>query len=124
MDWLDDASKSTYDLEATEEEAKAYINALCDYTHEKGMKCMAKNTIESFENFDGVLYESYSKEKNWWDTAGTKLFLEAKKPVIINHYNETDCDGVYTWYKNYYQSQDILFICEDKNLKKYVHYNQ
>jgi len=124
MDWLDDESKSEYGLLATSTEAKAYINDLCDYTHQKGMKCMAKNTVEGFEKFDGVLYESYSTEKNWWDTAGTKSFISAQKPVIINHYNEIHCNSIYTEYKNYYQTQNILFICEDKNLEKYKHYHQ
>jgi len=124
MDWLDDASKAGYGLVATQTEAKAYINALCDYTHQKGMKCMAKNTVEGFENFDGVLYESYNKEKNWWDKAGTLLFISAHKPVIINHYNEINCDAIYSEYKNFYQSQNILFICEDRNLQKYKHYHQ
>ena len=124
MDWLDEETKLTYNLVATKEEAKFYVNALCDYAHSKNMKCMAKNTVDGFENFDGVLYESYDNEKNWWDTQGTRDFLSAGKPVIINHYNEIDCDGVYTGYKQYYHSDAISFICEDKITKKYKHYNQ
>jgi hypothetical protein len=106
------------------QEAKAYITALCDYTHEKGMKCMAKNTVDGFANFDGVLYESFHAEKNWWDNEGTKAFLNAGKLVIINHYNETDCDGVYEEYKSIYKSDNISYICEDRNLKRYKHYNE
>lgn len=124
MDWLNDENKAEYGLKASEAEAKVYINALCDYTHKKGMKCMAKNSIKGFEHFDGVLYESYHKEKNWWDTEDTKSFIEAKKIVIINHYNEINCDEIYLEYKNFYKSQNILFICEDKNLEKYKHYHQ
>jgi hypothetical protein len=124
MDWLDEETRRTYDLKATEEEAKAYINALCDYTHVKGMKCMAKNTVDSFASFDGVLYESYSDEKNWWDTQGTKDFLREGKRVIINHYNEHDCEGAYRWYKDFYHSRNISFICEDADLKKYRHFNE
>ena len=123
MDWLDEESRVTYALTATVAEAKAYINALCDYTHAKGMKCMAKNTVDGFDSFDGVLYESYSHEKNWWDTAGTTSFLNAGKLVIINHYNETDCDGVYEEYKTFYNSDKISFICEDVATQKYKHYN-
>jgi endo-alpha-1,4-polygalactosaminidase (GH114 family) len=124
MDWLDDVTRITYNLTATVPEAKAYINSLCDYTHSKGMKCMAKNTVEGFSNFDGVLYESYNNEKNWWDSAGTNNFLSLGKPVIINHYNESNCDTVYTEYKNIYNSDKISFICEDVATKKYKHYNE
>lgn len=124
MDWLDDTTRVQYKLTATVEEAKQYINALCDYTHSKGMKCMAKNTVEGFAHFDGVLYESYSNEKNWWDNAGTRSFLNTEKPVIINHYNESNCDGVYTEYKTLYNSDKISFICEDVATQKYKHYNE
>ncbi len=123
MDWLDDNTRTTYHLNATAEEAKAYVNTLCNYTHAKGIQCMAKNTVEGFEQFDGVTYESFHDEKNWWDTQGTKEFLDAGKLVVIVHYNETDCDGVYAWYKAYYKSDKISFICEDVATKKYKHYN-
>jgi hypothetical protein len=124
MDWLNEESRVTYELNATVQEAQNYINTLCNETHAKGMKCMAKNTVEGFETFDGVLYESYSDEKNWWDTEGTKNFLDAEKLVIINHYNESDCDAVYTEYKSFYNSEKLSFICEDIATKKYKHYNQ
>jgi len=124
MDWLDEDTRVQYNLSATVTEAKAYINALCDYTHSKGMKCMAKNTVDGFAQFDGVLYESFHAEKNWWDIQGTRDFINAGKLVIINHYNETDCDGVYAEYKNFYNSQKISFICEDVATQKYKHYNQ
>lgn len=124
MDWLDKENRNTYHLAATVSEAKAYINALCEYTHLKKMKCMAKNTVNGFKNFDGVLYESYHDDKNWWDNEGTKSFLQAHKPVIINHYNETNCDAVYSDYKSIYQSEKISFICENIAIEKYKHYNQ
>jgi len=124
MDWLDEESRATYNLEATIQESKEYINKLCDYTHSKGMKCMAKNTVDGFGQFDGVTYESFNNNKNWWDKQGTKDFLNSGKLVIINHYNEDDCDGVYRFYKNTYNSEKISYICEDKGLKKYKHYNE
>ena len=124
MDWLDDNTRTRYHLNATAEEAKAYVNTLCSYTHSKGMQCMAKNSVEGFGQFDGVTYESFHDEKNWWDTQGTKEFLDAGKLVVIVHYNETDCDSVYAWYKSYYQSDKLSFICEDVAIKKYKHYNQ
>ena len=77
MDWLDADTKEAFELEATVAQSKEYINTLCNYTRTKGMKCMAKNTVEGFEDFDGVLYESYDNEKNWWDTTGTQSFLDA-----------------------------------------------
>jgi len=124
MDWLDDSSRVEFNLTATEEEAKSYINALCSYTHTKGMKCMAKNTVDGFESFDGVTYESYDNNKNWWDSDDTKRFLAQNKAVIIVHYNESDCDSVYTWYKSVYNSDKISFICEDVETEHYKHYNK
>ncbi len=124
MDWLDEDTRVEYNLTATVQEAKTYINALCDYTHAKGMQCMAKNTVDGFGQFDGVLYESFHSEKNWWDKQGTRDFLNAGKLVIINHYNETECDSVYEEYKNFYQNENISFICENVATKKYKHYNE
>jgi hypothetical protein len=124
MDWFDEETKEAYRLELSEEEAIQYINTLCDYTHQKGMKCMAKNSVEGFEDFDGVLYESYSGNKNWWDEEGTELFLDQKKLVIINHYDEDDCDGAYEQFNTHYDTQNISFICEDRTLEKYRHYHQ
>lgn len=124
MDWLNAETRVQYHLIATVAQAKAYINALCDYTHSKGLKCMAKNTVEGFLKFDGVLYESHDDNKNWWDHAGLQSFLNAGKPVIINHYNERDCDGVYAWYKSFYNSDKISFICEDVGSRRYKHYNE
>ena len=124
MDWLDKENRKRYGLKATFSEAKSYINALCTYTHAKGMKCMAKNTVVGFENFDGVLYESYDNDKNWWNHAGMQSFLQSDKLVIINHYHETNCDTVYTEYKALYPSSIISFICEDVALHQYKHYNQ
>lgn len=124
MDWLDEDTRVQYNLKATVEEAQNYINALCDYTHSKGIKCMAKNSVDGFENFDGVTYESFDNNKNWWDNDGTRAFLAQNKPVIIVHYNESDCDGVYAWYKNFYHCDKISFICEDVGTQKYKHYNE
>ncbi|RUM94454.1 MAG: hypothetical protein DSZ28_03110 [Thiothrix sp.] len=124
MDWLDEKTRQQYNLSATVPEANAYINALCDHTHAKGMNCMAKNTVDNFTQFDGVLYESYQDQKNWWDTQGTREFLTAGKRVIINHYNEANCDAVYAEYIDFYDDKNISFICEDTATKKYKHYNQ
>ncbi len=124
MDWaFDDESRATYGIIATETDGAAYYQELCDYVHSKGMKCMAKNRVEDATDFDGVLYESYSDEKNWWDQSGAQSFLDAGKLVIINHYNEKSCGEVYSEYKGIY-NDDLSFICEDAILKKYVHFNE
>lgn len=124
MDWFTQKRKAEYNLSATLEESKIYINTLCDYARTKGLKCMAKNMLEGFENFDGITYESYHDLKNWWDTIVTSSFLEQKKPVIIVHYNELKCDTVYEEYKRVYNNDKISFICEDRTLKRYKHYNE
>ncbi len=124
MDWIyDEDYRTTYGFQATQAEGIAYYQELCAYVHEKGMKCMAKNLTNGASDFDGVLYESYHDEKNWWDVSGAKRFLNAGKLVIINHYNETDCDKVYADYKEIY-GDNLSFICEDANSGKYVHYNE
>ncbi len=124
MDWaFDDNLRAEYGFQVTASEAIAYYNELCDYVHQKGMKCMAKNTVEGASGFDGVLYESYHNDKNWWDEAGAKSFLDAGKLVIVNHYKESNCDKVYQDYMDIY-GPGLSYICEDKKLKKYVHYNE
>lgn len=123
MDWaFDDVSRTKYGFETTPAEAIAYYNILCDYVHQKGMKCMGKNTVAGGNGFDGVLYESFHNDKNWWETDDTKKFLNQGKLVIVNHYNEPNCNKTYQEYMNLYNA-DISFICEDRKLKKYVHFN-
>jgi endo-alpha-1,4-polygalactosaminidase (GH114 family) len=94
MDWAyDKRNRKRYEFQITKAEAVTYFQTLCDYVHEKGMKCMAKNTTEDASNFDGVLYESFRNDKNWWNQSGAQSFLDAGKLVIINHYNEKNCSN-------------------------------
>ncbi|UKN02735.1 endo alpha-1,4 polygalactosaminidase [Paracrocinitomix mangrovi] len=124
MDWFfDEESNDTYGINVTEAEGIAYYNELCDYAHSKGLKCMAKNHVVQAVNFDGVLYESYNKEKDWWDHAGAQSFLDSGKLVIINHYHEKQPNLVYSEYMDLYNS-GISYICESSKEKKYIHYNQ
>lgn len=124
MDWIyDDDLRKEYGFKVTQEEGITYYQELCEYVHSKGMKCMAKNTVENASDFDGVLYESYNFNKNWWDNSGAQSFLDEGKLVIVNHYNESDCGKVYSEYKGVYNNS-LSFICEDSNLKKYVHFNE
>jgi len=123
MDWVfDDDYRKEYGFVTTVQQGIDYSNTLCDYVHSKGMKCMAKNSTEGVSQFDGVLYESYNDDKDWWDVSGAKSFLKAGKLVIINHYNESSCNKVYTDYMNEYGT-DLSFICESTVTKAYVHYN-
>ena len=122
MDWADSESLfNIYNSSVTQKEAIEYYNTLCDYLHQKDMKCMAKSTVDGASSFDGVTYESYNNNKNWWDIDGAKSFLDNNKLVIINHYNESDCDSVYKEYQSIYGDK-ISFICEDTTTKKYIHY--
>ncbi len=123
MDWADDDSvRDKYGSSVTKNQSIDYYNTLCDYLHQKDMKCMAKSTVDGADNFDGVTYESYDNKKNWWDRDGTKSFLDKDKLVIIIHYNESNCDDVYDEYKNLYDSNKISFICEDIKTKGYIHF--
>ena len=124
MDWFfDEATRAEYGITATEEEGILYYQELCNYVHSKGMKCMAKNHVVEANDFDGVLYESYHNDKNWWDNAGAQSFLDAGKLVIVNHYNESKPNAVYAEYIDIYGA-GVSYICESKKEKKYIHYNQ
>ena len=84
---------------------------------------MAKNTRQGAESFDGGTFESYPDDKNWWVTAYLQGFLNDSKIGIIVHYNESSCDGIYTYYQGIYGDK-LSYICEDNNTQKYKHYNQ
>lgn len=120
MDWaFDDDARATYGFAATPGEAVAYYRALCARAHARGLRCMAKNTVEGAEDFDGVLYESYADDMGWWDEAGASRFARAGRPVIVVHYGEADCAGAHDRYRAVYGSA-LSFLCEDANLRRYV----
>lgn len=124
MDWaFDNDNRKKYDFKATSAEAISYFQGLCTYALSKNIKCMAKNHTDNVKKFDGVTFESFEDNKNWWDEESAKKFLNKGKLFIINHYNSPNCNKVHTEYKNKYNN-NISFICEDSNLGKYVHYNQ
>lgn len=123
MDWVfDDKNRSKYNISANAQDGEAYYLELCDYAHSLGLKCMAKNTVQGAQDFEGVLYESYNNEFAWWDTDGMLSFMAGDKLVIINHYKECACNDAYQFYLDEY-GQGISFICEDKHSKKYLHFN-
>ncbi len=124
MDWFfDEEYKTKYGIMVSEAEGIAYYQELCEYAHSLGLKCMAKNHVIGADDFDGVLYESYHDEKNWWDHEGAQQFLDAGKLVIINHYNEPQPNNIYEEYMDLY-NEGISYICESSIEKKYIHYNQ
>ena len=122
MDWaFDDDHRATYGISATDEQAIGYFNALCAHVRARGMRCMAKSTVEGTQGFDGVTYESYPDEMDWWDSDGMRAFLAAGKLVVVVHYDETDCDGVRAAYQATYGA-GVSFICEDRRLQRYLRY--
>ena len=122
MDWVyDDDYRQEYGFAASIEDGAAYYRALCDHVHAKGMKCMAKSTVLSAVTFDGVTYESYEDDRNWWDEAGAKSFLAAGKPVSSVHYDAPDCEAILAEYQEIY-GPGLSFICEDRALQRYRHF--
>lgn len=125
MDWaFDDSYRKQYGFKVTEAQAKSYNQSLCAYARTKSMKCMAKSSSSQAggQNFDGLTVESYPAEKDWWVTNDLKNMLNTGRLGVIVHYNETNCNAVHTMYKTKYGNK-LSFICEDKSLKKYRHYN-
>ncbi len=117
MDWaFDEDARAEFGFSATPEQAIAYNNALCDYTRSLGMGCMAKNTTEGSEDFDGGTFESYPEMKDWWDHDDLQGLLDDDKLVVVVHYDESDCEAVRAEYGQRYSGADgaaISFICEE-----------
>lgn len=123
MDWIfDDDYRQQYGFTATEDDGIVYNQTLCNYTHGKGMGCMAKNTRQGAESFDGGTFESYSDDLNWWTTAHLQGYLNEDKLGIIVHYDEQDCASVYADYQSTYGTE-LSFICESSSAHAYVHFN-
>ncbi len=122
MDWAEDTDNvAEYALSVTQPEGMRYYQALCQYAHAKGLKCMAKSTVWGAEIFDGATYESYPDDLQWWDKAGAQAFAAAGKPVIIVHYAEDDCAGVYADYRITYGA-GLSFLCENNARRGYVRF--
>jgi cysteinyl-tRNA synthetase, unknown class len=120
MDWVfDDDLRASHGFAATIDDGVAYFQALCAHAQTQGLRCMAKNMTAGAETFDGVLYESYSDDRGWWDQDGALGFVAAGKPVIIVHYGEADCAGVLANYRAIY-GENLSFLCEDSGLQRYV----
>jgi hypothetical protein len=121
----------------SEKDCAAYNIAMCDHAHDKGLKCMAKDTgyTESESDYaggdvmDAITIESYRTDFNWWSDELMQDFFDNNKPVIIVHYdarsnsNKNLCDYILNKYQQRYDSDKIAFICEAKPEKKYLHYD-
>ena len=124
MDWaFDDDLRKKYGFKVTQAQSISYFQEQCDYIHEYNMKCMAKNLPNHIDLFDGITFESYEDDKNWWDVEAAKKIAQSGKLFIIIHYGSSNCDAVYAEYKTIYNNQ-ASFICENENTKEYQHYNQ
>ncbi|MDC7241599.1 MAG: endo alpha-1,4 polygalactosaminidase [Spirochaetales bacterium] len=126
MDWIfDEETRSGYSLEATAAEGIAYLQELYDYAHSKGMNCMSKNLRTHAEYYDGVTWESYRRDKNWWDDEDLQAFADEGKPVIIVHYGERSAEGAYNAYSDYMElyGRSLSFISETRSDRGYIHFN-
>ncbi len=122
MDWAeDDGNRAEYRFAVSEAQGRQYYQALCQYARSKGLKCMAKSTVEGAEAFDGVTYESYPDDIAWWDQAGALDFAARGKQVIIVHYAEDGCAGVFAAYRQSY-GVSLAFLCEDNARQGYLRF--
>ena len=122
MDWAEDTGNvAEYALGVTQAQGMAYYQDLCRHARARGLKCMAKSTVEGAMQFDGVTYESYPDDMSWWDVAGAKRFAAAGKLVVIVHYDDMDCAGTYRHYRAIYGA-GLSFLCEDRGLRGYVRF--
>ena len=119
MDWAFD-SDETYEINVGPAAAAAYNTALCARVHELGMLCMAKSTREGAESFDGMTVESYSDDRDWWESQHMQSTLDAGQLGIVFHYGERECDVVEEDYRATY-GDGIAFLCEDPGVGGYRH---
>lgn len=119
---FDEIAKEKYAIAVSRADAIAYYQELCAYAQEKDLKVMAKNTLDSIDSFDGVTFESYENDYNWWDETRLKDFIALNKNCFIVHYNALDPSNSYFYYKERY-GDAIWFIVESKLLEHYVHFN-
>jgi len=143
MDWCtDDNYRDKYgsslgqEFPAVEICAKYNVD-LCNYSKSKSMRCMAKssgytNDVKDYAGgdiMDAITFESYESDFNWWSKSHLQGFLDNDKPVVIVHYdagsndNNNFCDYIFKKYQDHYDTKKISYICESRELKKYVHYN-
>lgn len=121
MDWAtSEETRTSYGIAATEEDAANFSNELCEHIHSLDMLCMAKNLALVPNHFDGVTFESYHDELDWWNPAHMQVFLDAGLPVFIFHYDEPDCSSARGAYTTTYGA-GISVLCENPDLGGYLH---
>lgn len=118
MDWAWEAENYGFDL--TVDASIAYYQGLCDHVHDQGMGCMAKNTRDGAEAFDGGTFESYPDELDWWEHDDLQSFLDEGRLAVMFHYDEPDCADVTLWYRQRYGS-GLSVLCEDPSVGGYAH---
>jgi len=143
MDWCtDDEYRKDYGSSPGQEFPAVKICAqynvdLCNYSKSKSMGCMAKssgytndaNDYAGGDIMDAITFESTVSDFNWWSKSHLQGFLDNDKPVVIVHYNagsndnKNSCDYIFKKYQNHYDTKKISYICESRDLKKYVHYD-
>jgi len=123
MDFAFDAlNRVRYGIYVEDEGAIQYYQTLCTYAQEKGLKVMAKNTTRGAETFDGVTYESYEYDIDWWIAEELQTFLANGKLGIIVHYDAENPAMIFQTYREQY-GHNLSFISESKSLRQYVHFN-
>lgn len=123
MDWAqDDESRAAMGFGVSAEQGAAYAQAVCQLTHDAGMKCMAKSTTYSdypgSESFDGGTFESFPREMDWWQHGELQALLDASKLGLVIHYAERDCEAAADSYRSSYEPS-LSFLCEDRRLDAY-----
>ena len=119
MDWaFDDQNRVKYWFSATVEDSIAFYRGLCTHAHSEGVRCVAKSTVEGAEIFDGVTYESYPDDMNWWDEDRGRRFLKSGKPMIIIHCGESICAATQAQNVKIF-GNSLSFLCKSRSANGY-----
>jgi endo-alpha-1,4-polygalactosaminidase (GH114 family) len=110
MDWAFHHNKK---ITVTPDEARRYNRTVCAHTRARKMMCMAKNTTDGAEDFDGLTVESYTHDKNWWTASHLHEILAAGKLGLIVHYKDESCAKARASYRKIY-GEKVSFLCSDK----------
>ena len=129
MDWVhDDSWRADCGFSVSVDDGVAYYQDLCEYVQSAGMGCMAKNTAEGAEDFDGITFESDPVDFDWWQEDELLSFLDSGRLGVVVHEadegadEEATCSDSFDYYRSVY-GLDVSFICEDDTLEAYEHYN-
>jgi cysteinyl-tRNA synthetase len=143
MDWAqDDESREATGFGVSAEEGAAYSEAVCQLTHNAGMKCMSKSTTYSdsdsydsdsydsdsydsdsydSDSYDGGTFESFPRDMDWWEHSELQELqelLDAGKLGLVIHYQEWGCEWTADHYRSSYDAS-LSFLREDRRLNAY-----